>query len=79
MNDLNASMNTWIRRARGYVPAEDEQPAEQQEQPKRPGDANGGAMALLVEPPDMNDVLRRAVSRARFGHDGTQPGPIRRT
>ena len=76
MNELNASMNTWIRRARGDVPAEDEQTAEQQEQPKRPGDANGGAMVLLVEPPDMNDVLRRA----RYGDvDGSLPKPIRRT
>ena len=74
MTDENTSMNEIIRRARGFTFAEEEPAGDEPDGPSRPGDANGGARPLLIEAPDMNDVLRRA----RFGDDGTQPKPIRR-
>lgn len=75
--DPNAAMNAWIRLARGYTPAEDEEPADE-DKSARPGDANGGVRTLASPQPDMNEEIRAAVSRSRYGVDGKQSKPIPR-
>ncbi len=77
MTDEHDAMNAAIRAAAGRtLPPEDEQ---DEETPARPGTANAGVRALPDEDgPDMDDLIRRAVSRSRYGHDGTQLKPLPR-
>ena len=77
MTDEHDDWNAAIRAAAGRtLPAEDEQPDE--EQPRRTGSANAGVRPLPQEPADMNEAIRRAASRSRYGVDGTQSRPIPR-
>lgn len=78
-DEKNIDMNDMIRAAAGRtLPAEDEEPAATEDQSKRPGTANAGVRPLPAPEPDMNEEIRRAVSRSRYGHAGETHQPLPR-
>ncbi len=76
MTDEHDAMNAAIRAAAGRtLPAEDEQ---DEETPARPGIANGGVLPMPAAEDDMDDLIRKAASRSKYGHDGSMPKPLPR-
>lgn len=75
-NDID--MNAVILAAAGRTVSAEVEPADDEAQAKRLGDANAGVRPLPAPEPDMNREIRRAASRARHGDDGTPDSPLLR-